>query len=320
MFRVFWLRQVCAKRHVGRVVYPLIKDIDLRTDYSFREQVNEGHHLSVSPFCTLPIDMIKKFPICYMHQLCLEVTRKLILTWIRGSREVKLSAGQVEEISDTLTGLKPFVPSFFARKPRGMAEIDRWKATEYRQFLVYTGQIVLSGILRPDLYDHFLCLSVAGSILICPRLALLHRPYAKQLMEYFVEQGKVCMIHLADEVQEYGSLDARSAFPFENYMQKLKRLVRSGKNPIAQIAKRLSESYDAIPQSQEAVISLKKPDNCFILTDSSFVRCLITLIIPMMAKINICVVYMRGLKLYFIDHVILASLVCTKNNPSTEMQ
>ena len=85
-------------------------------------------NLSVSPFCTLPIDMIKKFPIYYMHQLCLGVTRKLILTWIRGSCKVKLSAGQVKEISNRLTGLKPFVPSFFARKPRGMAEIDRWKA------------------------------------------------------------------------------------------------------------------------------------------------------------------------------------------------
>lgn len=239
----------CAQKGMwaGRVVYPLIKDIDLRTDYSFREQVDEGHHLSVSPFCTLPIDMIKKFPIDYMHQLCLGVTRKLILTWIRGSREVKLSTGQVEEISSRLTGLKAFVPSFFARKPRGMAEIDRWKATEYRQFLLYTGQIVLNGILKPDLYDHFLCLSVASSILICPRLALVHRTYAKQLMEYFVEQGKVLygnefqvynvhsMIYLADEVQEYGSLDACSAFPFENYMQKLKRLVRSGKNPIVQM-------------------------------------------------------------------------------------
>ena len=133
---------------VGRVVYPLMNDIDLGTDYSFRDQVDE-EHLSASPFCTLPIDMIKKFAIDYMHQLCLGVTRKLILTWIRGSCKVKLSAGQVKEISNRLFGLKPFVPSFFAHKPRGMAEIDRWKTTEYRQFLLYTGQIVLNGTLRP---------------------------------------------------------------------------------------------------------------------------------------------------------------------------
>ena len=61
-----------------------------------------------------------------------------------------------------------------------MGEIDWWKATEYRQFLLYTGQIVLNGILKPDLYDHFLCLSVASSILICPRLALVHRTYADE--------------------------------------------------------------------------------------------------------------------------------------------
>ena len=78
-------------------------------------------------------------------------------------------------------------------------------------------------------------------------------------------------MHLAYEVQDYGSLDPCSAFSFENYIQELKRLVRSGKN-LVQIAKRLSESYGAIPHVQETVISLsvnKKPDNCFTLTDSS---------------------------------------------------
>ena len=36
------------------------------------------------------------------------------------------------------------------------------------------------------------------------------------------------------------ALDACSAFPLKNYMQKLKKLVGSGKNSIAQIDKRLS--------------------------------------------------------------------------------
>ena len=101
----------------GRVVYPLVKDINLRTDVSFRGKVNAEHHKNESPFCALPINMVKKFPIDYMHQLCLGVMKKLILSWIRGSRDVKLS-GQVKEISDQLIALKPFMPNTFARKPR----------------------------------------------------------------------------------------------------------------------------------------------------------------------------------------------------------
>jgi hypothetical protein len=77
------------------------------------------------------------------------------------------------------------------------------------------------------------------------------------------------MVHLADEVKEFGSLDACSSFPFENYMQKLKRLVRSGKNPIAQIAKRISASSGVIEPIGDAAISLKKPDNAFLLTGPS---------------------------------------------------
>ena len=273
----------CAQKGlwVGRVTYTLVKDIELRTDLSFRGKVNEGHHHGTSPFCNLPVDMIKKFPIDYMHQLCLGVMRKLILIWMRGKRDVKISAGQVETISSKLVDLKSCIPNTFARKPRSLADVDRWKATEFRQFLLYTGKIVLNGILRQEQFEHFLCLSVASCILVCPRLAQLYRDYAKQLMEYFVEQGKILygdeflvynvhsMVHLADEVKEFGSLDACSSFPFENYMQKLKRLVRSGKNPIAQVAKRMSECSGVIEPTPEATISMKKPDNAFLLTDSS---------------------------------------------------
>ena len=79
----------CAQKGmcIGRVVYPLVKDVNLRTDVSFRK-VNPEHHNNESPFSALPIDMIKKFPIDYMHQLCLGVTKKLILSWVRGSCNV----------------------------------------------------------------------------------------------------------------------------------------------------------------------------------------------------------------------------------------
>jgi hypothetical protein len=39
----------------------------LRTDLSFREQRHRNHHDKVSPFVELDIDMVRSFPLDYMH-------------------------------------------------------------------------------------------------------------------------------------------------------------------------------------------------------------------------------------------------------------
>jgi hypothetical protein len=85
----------------GRMTYQNINNISLRTDLSFRNQTNEEHHHALSPFCNLPIDMILHFPIDYMHQVCLGVMRRLLLIWMRGNKEVKMSAQQIIEISES---------------------------------------------------------------------------------------------------------------------------------------------------------------------------------------------------------------------------
>ncbi len=46
----------------------------------------------------------------------------------------------------------------------------------------------------------------------------------------------------------HGPLDQFSAFPFENYLGKLKKLIRSPKKPLAQIVKRISGLHFNIPQ------------------------------------------------------------------------
>ena len=78
------------------------------------------------------------------------------------------------------------------------------------------------------------------------------------------------LVHLADDVAVYGFLDQCSGFPFENYLQKLKRFVRSGKNPIAQVVKRLESSYNRDhPLFVDASISAKKPNNGYVLNNTS---------------------------------------------------
>ena len=79
------------------------------------------------------------------------------------------------------------------------------------------------------------------------------------------------MVHLTTEVEVFGSLDLCSSFPFENYMQKLKRIVSSENSPFTQLVKRLGEMYATkIPEEPSvSQASSKKPDNVYIIDNTS---------------------------------------------------
>jgi hypothetical protein len=274
----------CTQRGkwLGRMTYPEILNVELRTDESFREQSQRARHHGVSPLCELSIDMVKQVPNDYMHSTCLGTMRRLLLTWLRGKAQVRISASQANQISMRLLQLRKFVPKVFARKPRGLLEVDRWKATEFRLFLLYIGKLVLKGILSEELYDHFMALSVAISILVSPSLTASHHGYAHGLLVYFVSRCKELygeeflvynihsMLHVSADAREFGCLDRCSGFVFENYLQQIKKMVRSGNNPLAQIVKRLSESVctNSTEHPVDPVILTKAPNNAYILKNS----------------------------------------------------
>jgi len=273
----------CTQRGkwLGRMTFAEVENLEMRTDVSFRNQSQPEHHHGVSPFCELPVDMVLQFPIDYMHQCCLGVMRKLLLSWLRGKPAVRMSANNASEISRRLIELRRCVPKLFSRKPRSLLEVDRWKATEFRLFLLYIGKLVLKGILRDELYNNFLILSVAMSFLVSPSLARVHHEYAQQLLVCFVSQCRALygdefltynvhsLVHIAAEVDRFGSLDNCSAFMFENYLQQLKRMVRSGRKPLTQLVKRLSEMPPSEVVGHQAtndlLISAKAPNNAYIL-------------------------------------------------------
>lgn len=72
------------------------------------------------------------------------------------------------------------------KKPRALGEINYWKATKLRQFLLYTGKLVLKDILPPVFFKHFMAFSVAISILISKKLTSLYSDYTHELLKYFV--------------------------------------------------------------------------------------------------------------------------------------
>ena len=91
-----------------------------------------------------------------MHLVCLRVVRN-ILNYLKKGPVGKISALQLREISDRVIMLNGKMPSEYARQARSLQELDRWKATEFRQFLLYTGPVDLKriGIVSTELFQHF---------------------------------------------------------------------------------------------------------------------------------------------------------------------
>ncbi|CAN7990804.1 unnamed protein product [Ixodes pacificus] len=74
--------------------------------------------------------------------------------------------------------------------PRGLDELERSKATELRNFLLYFGPFVLKYQMEKCYYEHFLKLSIAVSILAIPRLCQVELALAEKLLREFVLDAK----------------------------------------------------------------------------------------------------------------------------------
>ena len=239
---------------VGKMTFPQT-DANMRSDVQFNEMTDEAHHLGPSPLRSMNLGMVTQFPLDYMHLVCLGVMKRILLLWIRGPivNSCRIGAQAVERISDSLIEMKNYLPREFLRKGRSLREVDRWKATEFRQFLLYTGPVILLGKVSERVYRNFLLFAVAIYCLSSDSYSNSHCQYAGDLLRIFVEEfGSIygrdmlvynvhCLVHLADDVKRFGSLDRFSAFPFESFLGKLKRMVRQPNLPLQQIIRRLSE-------------------------------------------------------------------------------
>lgn len=119
--------------------------------------------------------------------------------------------------------------------------------------MLYCAPVVLKNILSFNKYLHFISLHIAIRILINANLYTKYLEYAHSLLKYFVKQFKVIygaeyishnvhgLIHVVDDCRIFGPLDLYSAFPYENYLQYLKRLVRKSHDPLAQLVNHIHE-------------------------------------------------------------------------------
>ncbi|XP_067206952.1 uncharacterized protein [Linepithema humile] len=243
-----------------RTVY-LSSNCEDRTDVSFRSQENREHHTGLSPLLQLgsKLDMVKCFVLDFMHLGCLGIMKKMLTEiFLEGHSVAKLNQGRKQWLSQCLVELQSQIPDDFQRTTRTLAETAKWKATEYRLLLLYVGPVVFRQILPKKYYRHFLLLHCACRILCSKELALQYNLQAKAYLKSFVLLTKQyygkkylilnmhSLIHLVNDAKNMEcSLNDFTSFPFENSLGKIKKVLRTGHRPLAQLCRRMHESHFA---------------------------------------------------------------------------
>lgn len=144
-------RCVTRGNHVeGRIVFNK-QECPFRSDEAFSRAGYSNHQTGVSPLFAAGIPCVSSFVLDYMHMVIL--VRHLLTFLTHGPKHCRLSARQKEEISQKLNALRGKMQSEFARQPQGLHELDKLKSTEPKQFLLYTGTVVLKKVFFVLLRD-----------------------------------------------------------------------------------------------------------------------------------------------------------------------
>ena len=134
----------------------LNSNVSLRTHEEFVSMRDDEYHKGQTILNQLDMDLVIDVPLDYMHLVCLGVTKRLLSFWLSGHQGIRLFKKDIEAVNNNLEQVRTCCVKEFSRLPRSLKELDRWKATEFRQFLLYYGPVILKNILK-DPFGHIFC-------------------------------------------------------------------------------------------------------------------------------------------------------------------
>lgn len=230
----------------------------LRTDAEFRARVYQDHHRNRSILeSVIGLDMINDFPIGdVLHLIDLGITKRFLSGFRSGDLNnfrAKWSANTITLVSHFL--IETSMPVEIKRPLRSLSELKYWKGTEFRTFLLYASPIVMMEFFETEtaIRDHFLNYFCAITIFSRHDQCRANYYVARSMISDFLKGVKILygshmftsnlhnLSHLADDVERFGPLDTFSAYPFESKLYHLKRLIRTGNLPLAQVSRRIIE-------------------------------------------------------------------------------
>lgn len=181
-----------AKKKKEKVVYSNTVGRIKRTDETYSNRQHPEHHKPQyvekrSALEMMGFKMISKFPLDPMHIIDLGVVLK-ILKFLKQMQNLLGHVIDIDQISERIIQFKLFCPSDFARDIRSLDYLDKFKATELRQFLYYGSIVFLKDLVDDYIYEHWLLLHVAIRLLACDTLTADNIDVAEVLLKRFVEQ------------------------------------------------------------------------------------------------------------------------------------
>ena len=175
--------------------------------------------------------MVEGFVLDSMHLCFIGVMKRILSILI--SPKVKENRAKLNSESKSLFNSKlilyeQYVPCEFGRKfDGGLPFILKWKASQYRTFLLYVGVVLFRNhqIVNKDIYQNFLKFSVALRLLNMKNQSH-NLEFIEQLLIDFIKESQQLygksfssynvhnLYHLCDDYKIYGPLDQISAFSF----------------------------------------------------------------------------------------------------------
>lgn len=175
-----------------------------------------------------------------MHGVDGGVIKKLLNLWFTPKyHESPFSLTRPRDLVDVIDtwmkNIKP--PKWVHRYPRSIADLIHWKASELRMWMFYYSLPILSSIMRPNYYHHYLLLVSSISILSSDSISNELIDVAETLLNLFVEQFQVlyglehCSInvhqlqHYPQCVRSMGSLCDHLCYRYEDLNGKFLKFI-----------------------------------------------------------------------------------------------
>lgn len=220
----------------------------LRTNESIRrdglEAIQEGHTVNgvkgISALTRLPqFDLREGVPVDGAHNCYLGVAKRLVVRWLTDANEGWYigNPNSIAAIDAKLLTIK--TPTRISRTPRSITMYKLWKATEWRNWLLYYALPCLDGILPQRYMIHLEKLVKAVYILNSDSITEAQLDIAENLLTVFVRDYQTnyllrnmvynvhLLTHLVDCVRNWGPLWVFSSLPFESMNRRITDCIKS---------------------------------------------------------------------------------------------